>query len=437
MKKCFFYFRHIALMSRVNRIRLVLTSLGIFISVFIYACGLILAESYYHTKFMAVDEMCQNAFVMENIKGLSAVEDALYEIDGELLIDRVTIREINLLDTTYSAGNKLFLNAYIHGVTQMGAITPFIVEGKCYASETKLIKGREINENDVKDRRKVIVINEATAKLLFPREEALGQKIVWDSASEVAYKWNEDEQKNEMFRKHIELEVIGVVSDNYHDRLNMNEIRAKYNDDNEFISVTTNAYIPQTTLDDLNEQFREFICLLVDNGSKIDDIGGYITRIAKKNISHIILTKASEKERIEQSQSSLRRDMNLIVLAMCFFSGIAIMSITLFAVKERVPEIGIRKAFGAGISDIVFQILFEIVTVAIFTGTVATGMAYLACCIVSRILAVRSYVVLDISISNLRLLLPIVVGTLEAALSAVIPAVYGAKVVVTEALRFE
>ena len=129
--------------------------------------------------------------------------------------------------------------------------------------------------------------------------------------------------------------------------------------------------------------------------------------------------------------------MNLIVLVMCFFSGIAIMSITLFAVKERVPEIGIRKAFGAGISDIVFQILFEIVTVAIFTGTVATGMAYLACCIVSRILAVRSYVVLDISISNLRLLLPIVVGTLEAALSAVIPAVYGAKVVVTEALRFE
>ncbi len=437
MKKLCFYLHHIVLMSKTNTIRLVLTSLGIFVSVFIYACGLILAESYYHTKFAVSDEMSSNALVMENAGVPDRVLEVLYGTDCDILVDRVTLTEINLLDTTYSKGNKLFLNAYIHGVSQIGPIRPFMVQEKCYVCETGLIKGRLINERDIINRGRVIVINETTAKLLFPMEEPLGQKVVWDFAGEVIYKWNEEEQKADKIRKHIELEVVGIVADNYQDRLNLNEIRAKYDKDNEFISAVTNAYIPQTTLDDLNERFREYICIRAGEGAKVEDINRYITGIAKKDLSHLILTRESEKDRIGQSYSSLRRDMNLVAFVICLFSGIAIMSTTFFAVKERVPEIGIRKAFGAGTPDIVFQILFEIVTIAILMSVFATGMAYLGCCMVSRFLYSRSYIVFDIYISNLRLLLPIAVGVLEAAVSALIPAVYGARIVVTDAIRFE
>jgi putative ABC transport system permease protein len=53
--------------------------------------------------------------------------------------------------------------------------------------------------------------------------------------------------------------------------------------------------------------------------------------------------------------------------------GIGIMNIMLASISERIREIGIRKAVGAGSGDVFIQILIESTVIAIVGG--ATGLA--------------------------------------------------------------
>lgn len=61
-----------------------------------------------------------------------------------------------------------------------------------------------------------------------------------------------------------------------------------------------------------------------------------------------VITKDNLSAELENELSNTKTILNMISVLLCVISGISIMSITFFSVKERIPEIGIRKAFGAG-----------------------------------------------------------------------------------------
>ncbi len=57
----------------------------------------------------------------------------------------------------------------------------------------------------------------------------------------------------------------------------------------------------------------------------------------------------------------------------------------LIAVKQRVPEIGIRKAVGAESGQINFQFLMETVVVALTAGAFGVGLGIIAAVVYGRI----------------------------------------------------
>ena len=122
---------------------------------------------------------------------------------------------------------------------------------------------------------------------------------------------------------------------------------------------------------------------------------------------------------------------------LCIISGISIMSIAMFSVKERVAEIGIRKAFGATGTDIALQIILEMMLLSVIVSIVAVCISFFISKGVELYATRKLLMNFSVSISNLQLLLPVFTGCLTSFLCSLLPAIYAAKLNVTNALKFE
>jgi putative ABC transport system permease protein len=79
-------------------------------------------------------------------------------------------------------------------------------------------------------------------------------------------------------------------------------------------------------------------------------------------------TQEDWAEQIQTSVKSARLSGGLIAAISLFVGGIGIMNIMLASISERIREIGIRKAVGAGAFDVFIQILVESVVIAVAGG---------------------------------------------------------------------
>lgn len=108
-----------------------------------------------------------------------------------------------------------------------------------------------------------------------------------------------------------------------------------------------------------------------------------LDRYGKKNDFKVFnQIKAIEAE---QEASETFNSLTLSVAALSLVvGGTGILAVMLLSVKERLPEIGLRMALGAGRGDIVFQFLAES-TMLSLTGTIiGIGMGYLSTYLVKR-----------------------------------------------------
>ncbi|MCE7991330.1 MAG: FtsX-like permease family protein [Roseivirga sp.] len=108
-----------------------------------------------------------------------------------------------------------------------------------------------------------------------------------------------------------------------------------------------------------------------------------LDRYGKKNDFKVFnQIKAIEAE---QEASETFNSLTLSVAALSLVvGGTGILAVMLLSVKERLPEIGLRMALGAGRGDIVFQFLAES-TILSLTGTIiGIGMGYLSTYLVER-----------------------------------------------------
>lgn len=210
-----------------------------------------------------------------------------------------------------------------------------------FAEKTIMMKGRYLNQDDINDRTKNIVIGRLVAKDLFKGEDPIGKYV---DMGGIAWK------------------VIGVFQDDGGD----NEERYIY------LPYTTRQLIEKNN-DKLGQIIVAFKPELGHAGAMAFEKSLMRFLKDKKNIAPtdqnaiFIRNVADQLKQNQQFSNVLKYIFATIAIGTLVFGMIGVGTIMLFVVKERTKELGVRKALGATPKAIINMILHE----AIFITTIA------------------------------------------------------------------
>lgn len=444
IKKMCFYMQNILHMITVNKIRMALTSIGILAAVFLYASGMILSESYYNSNLRVLDEMADHSVVLMFDRSAMSLIDKELEHYSDYRMTRDLVAEATvtgvLSSLTLEGDTTVLLTGRYHGMDGTGITPSFDEKSRYIPIEEELVEGRFFTMQEIERRAPVVVIDALTAEICYPGESAVGNKLTLHA-----------EQRPDGSVAYVRAEIIGVVRNNYFSYMSREKLKKILEDPG---SATDNLYRMETDL----------YCpygFLDDNGLLSGFLPGdylYVTYVFPDEqlyqgfLKEAVSTAAKAKERafyieietfdtyrdaLKADYSDMRRAINLVTLLLCVIAGISIMSITFFSVKERVAEIGIRKAFGAERMDILFQIVLETVFLSVFVSLIALLFSMMFCRGLEGYIQSSVMMTFRIHISVSKLFLPMAVGVLEAVVCCLLPAWYASRIQVVDALRFE
>ncbi|MED5354626.1 MAG: ABC transporter permease [Bacteroidota bacterium] len=281
-----------------------------------------------------------------------------------------------------------------------------------FIEKTDITRGRYINQLDLKNKEKHIVIGKLVWEDLFKGEDPIGKYI---DLSKIKYK------------------VVGLFVD-----------KAEGSDSNEERII----YMPITTAQQIygNNDYIDQINLTFNPSMTGDQAIAFSNKL-KRRIKQIftiapedqaavrIRNQAQELENTAQFNSVL----SILVLIIGFGTLIAgivgISNIMIFIVKERTKEIGIRKALGAPPSSIKLLITFEsilITSISGFLGLIAGSLI-----LDSMKDTLKEYFITDPGVSTQLVVLATITLVVAGTLAAWLPANRASLIKPIDALRDE
>lgn len=269
-----------------------------------------------------------------------------------------------------------------------------------------VIKGRFINETDIKSRRDAAVIDEKLAEKFFGSSEAIGKTLRCEVDSNVT-----------------DVKIIGVyrTKPSIFDTLGSSDMTTMYMPYSVFSSQLSfiGAIDIKITEDKPAQMTGQNIADFMAR-SKNREPGFYITQST------------------QQEQGSIDNVLNTISLAIgaiaaisLLVGGIGIMNIMLVSVTERTREIGIRKSLGARRKDILLQFLTEAMIVSATGGIIGTTLGLLLSSGISIFLKVPPV------IDPAMVLISVAFSAIVGMFFGLYPANKAAKLDPIDALRYE
>jgi len=211
-----------------------------------------------------------------------------------------------------------------------------------YLEKTQIKEGRYINQNDLNNKTKTVVIGKLVEEDLYLKTRALGKYLNLGG---------------------IQFKVIGVFTDDGGD----NEERKIY------IPISTAQYLYG------NNDYIDQISLTYNPQMDYDQALAFSTLLTKKMKNRFSVARSDQRAiRVRnmaegtKAVSQMTVGLTFIILIIGFGTLIAgivgVSNIMIFIVKERTKEIGIRKALGASPKSIVSIILLESILITAIAG---------------------------------------------------------------------
>ncbi|MBI1762097.1 MAG: ABC transporter permease [Acidobacteria bacterium] len=254
-----------------------------------------------------------------------------------------------------------------------GAGTSFEIEGKppslpgqrlttgvCVADQNffqamqiPLQRGRMFTEQEVKELRHVVIVNEALAKKYFPNEEALGQRLTIS-------------MKNE----NVPTEIIGIVADVKH---------AQLDKEAEPMSYWPIAELPYNAMTFVLRTKGESLALAAAARNVIQTLDPQ-QPVADVRTLASLLGKSIARQRFNTLLLGVFAAVALLL------SAIGIYGVMAYAVTQRTHELGIRTALGASAADILRLVLGQGMRLVLAGVVLGLGAALLLTRLVKTLL---------------------------------------------------
>lgn len=203
-----------------------------------------------------------------------------------------------------------------------------------------VVKGRNINDMDVRDLRKVLLISKDAEEVLFGKNEGIGK---WVNVGEIpflvvgVYKSETASRSLPMYVPATTISMIFNPEKTY-----------------SYISLVTDRL---ETAEE-NEQFDKDICATVAKYRRFkeDDWGVWVHNSYEQYLQ------------IKQVMNGLNIFIWLIGIASLIAGVVGVSNIMLITVRERTREFGIRKALGASPRSILWLVLLEAIGITMLFG---------------------------------------------------------------------
>ncbi|WOD42106.1 ABC transporter permease [Hwangdonia lutea] len=276
-----------------------------------------------------------------------------------------------------------------------------------FLEKTKIKEGRYINQSDLQNRTKVVVIGRLVEEDLFLKTTALGKYINLNG---------------------IQYKVVGVFTDDGGD----NEERI--------------IYMPVTTAQHLygNNDYIDQINLTYNPKMGYDEALAFSNLLTRKLKDRFSVARSDQRAvRVRnmaegtKQVNALTGGLTVIILVIGFGTLIAgivgISNIMIFIVKERTKEIGIRKALGASPRSIVSIILIESILITAMAGYVGLVIGVGVLELVKPYLV--DYFIKDPGVSNSLVIGATITLITAGAIAGYLPAKKASKIKPIVALR--
>lgn len=225
-----------------------------------------------------------------------------------------------------------------------------LAENPTAVKNPKIIYGRMLNDRDIQEGKKYVVIENGTAMELFGTENVVGKTV------QVTI--NQEQE---------DLMIIGVYA----------------NTDSALMKLMGgggpgDAYVPEsimTSEDTMNFELYFYMNEEADMNKTMERVKNLVVRMKNCEYNNIRASSALEEMgSIDSLLGSLSMVVGAIAAISLLVGGIGIMNIMLVSVTERTREIGIRKALGAKTKDILIQFLIEAAAISAAGGIIGTAL---------------------------------------------------------------
>lgn len=417
--------------------RMLLTLCGLVLAVVILMLGMIVCETFleaeqdyltpYRNANGVVLEADKNSSVYKYFKNKQEYNTGLEISDG--IIYNITNLN-NRMNEVSIYGRAIFVDENMNlSMTRKEAFSY-----DRYSS--RLLKGRLINSEDIFQEKKVAVISEVLADILFENENPIGKEIQFPVFTEEADIYNYER-----------FEVVGVIASPDVEKDNAKEIKKYLTQDQDSLEMTAkmyefNFYLPYSVklINGTVEKNEKMTLVITSNKIGYKDISSSILEDSKTNINIEINEINNADTMYSRNAENIKSTQNIILFAVLLIfviSGVSITNTMLFSVKERVNEIGIRKAIGASNVDIVGQFVFEGFIYGVLSSIIGIFISVTAATYLYLFLNGTIFNVERLVISKEAVILAIAASILVGVLSSIIPAIYSSKIKVADALKFE
>ena len=389
---------------RANKMRSVLTTLGIFIGIVSVTMMATAIEGVTRSFEKSASAFGSKVLYVQKFPWVGGDDWWKYRNRKDLKVEfsEELARQATLLDVVAPAvstskdaryGSRTMLGAWVTGTTH----------DYQQASGTTIADGRFFSQEESEGGRPVCAIGANVVETLFPAVDPIGQTI---EVGGFPYK------VLAVFEKQGGL-FGAFTSDN---RIYL-PIKSFLNQFGSRRDVTLNVRVAKyADTEDAKEELRGIMRKL--------------RHLAPAQEDDFNINEQEQLTQVFGTITGVIKMVGFIITGLSLFvGGIGIMNIMYVSVTERTREIGVRKAIGARRRTILLQFLVEAALICLFGGIIGLAVSYPLSLIVDQILPTA----MPLSVIGLSLLVSLVVGVV----SGFLPAYRAARMDPVDALRYE